>query len=60
MARVGEVGDQGLSTSTASRSEPRTKVGTLLPDLRKDEQVLMIAGGDNDVPTVFARSPYIF
>ena len=59
MAKV-TASEQGVSTSTAIREEPRTMVGTVLGALREGEQVLMMAGGDNDVPTVFARSPYVF
>lgn len=61
---VGSLGDgeesRAVGVSTAGRT-PRSEVRALNgQSFYASDQVLMIAGGDNDAPTILGKSPYIF
>ena len=51
----------GLDTRVRGREYPRIAVGTVIGARFSDgDRVLQFAGGENDTPTIFARSPYIY
>lgn len=51
---------RAVDVSTAGRP-PRSNVRAIDgKPFYENDQVLMIAGGDNDAPTILGKSPYIF
>lgn len=51
----------GRDTRARGRAHPRLAVGTVIGSRFSDgDRVLQFAGGENDTPTIFARSPYIY
>lgn len=53
-------GSMAMDVSTANRP-PRTGVRAIdSKGFEGGDQVLMVAGGDNDAPVILGRSPYIF